>query len=637
MELRAIPALMGKKYFIPNYQRGFRWENDQVKRLLDDLEVYANNTNEKGFYCLQPIVVKHCPTERAPNGEKDWYEVVDGQQRLTTIRILCAIFDSLDNMPGHHRFDIHYETRPDMDGIFDTLEAVYDRATRRFSLTQNGKKWDNLDSVYIYHASETAVEWFNAEFSRKSTFGTFFFNDRTPTPNNPGKKSVQVIWYEDYREKDARDLFNEINDMTVRLSCSELIRSLLLSANANYHSPLGDRLHDLDGHTRQQLVEQDKRNWQRYVNTRWDEIEHLLSAPKMQAFITNRSVGEVKQIRNKIELLFDLMAGKNTGGDTAKRDPLYTFLWFGEQIADNDAARVWEWVEQSFSRLRSWMEDRDYYHTIGYLTTIGEGDKTLSELLDYAAKHSKIEVQSEVARRIRKSLDGKRLDALEALDYTKDYDYIRRLLFLYNVELTRQMKACEHFEFEQFKPLKEWTLEHIHAQNSECLPHDDRKVWAEWAHDNAETLKVIACDKKLEDDKAKLIDSLETAATKFQQKKTPGYTHETVKELFDEVVGFYRRLNGNKVEVEPVHQLSNLTLLKGVDNTSIGCSAFAVKRHYIVTERNKGTYFPIGTLNVFNKVYSDNQWLFDWSYGDDRPGYFESIKQILAQYFSNPK
>lgn len=633
MELRAIPDLLGGKYYIPEYQRGFRWESTQITRLLDDLEIYAKGGTKGGFYCLQPIVVKVCPADKAPGGEKGWYEVIDGQQRLTTIRILCAIFDSLNNMPGHHAFDIHYETRPDMGAIFDTLEAPYNRATRQFEFIKQGREWNNLDAVFIYKAAQTVVEWFNADPSgaRKNTFGGFFFNDREPDPNDPAKKSVQVVWYEDCGEKDARDLFNEINDLTVRLSCSELIRSLFLSSNTKYHSPLEAKLSGEREEIRVKLIAQDRDNWQRYVNTRWDEIEHRMSDPKVQAFITNRDKTKLCQIRNKIELLFDIIAKKHVGKEAEKKDPLHTFLYFNEMMEQHDASWMWNRVEQAFSRICGWMEDRDFFHKIGYLNTIGNGDQTICMLLEYADKHPHSEVMGEVDRQIKESVKGKRLSQLKDLDYNKDYDYIRRLLFLYNVELNRQLKSCENFEFDQFKPLGDWTLEHIHAQNSECLPHDDRKTWSSWASENASILRSIAT----EDEKnKKLAEKLERAAEGFERKER-SYTHETVKELFDEVVEFYRNLSGHKGEVEPEHELSNMTLLNIGVNASIGCSAFAVKRRNIIERRNKGEYFPIGTLKVFNKAYSDNQHLYEWSYRDDREQYFNSIYETLKPWLAN--
>lgn len=58
MERRAIPDLLDRKYYIPEYQRGYRWEEKQVIDLLDDLNSFFQDGIKGQFYCLQPIVVK---------------------------------------------------------------------------------------------------------------------------------------------------------------------------------------------------------------------------------------------------------------------------------------------------------------------------------------------------------------------------------------------------------------------------------------------------------------------------------------------------------------------------------------------------------------------------------------------------
>ena len=77
--------LDGKHHFvIPSFQRGYRWEEKQVTDLLEDIKQFANDDNVKSdSYFLQPVVVKACNY----NG-MDAYEVLDGQQRLTTMLLL---------------------------------------------------------------------------------------------------------------------------------------------------------------------------------------------------------------------------------------------------------------------------------------------------------------------------------------------------------------------------------------------------------------------------------------------------------------------------------------------------------------------------------------------------------------------
>ena len=629
MELRAIPDLLNKQYFIPEYQRGYRWESKQVKRLLDDLLIYFKDDKDKAdFYCLQPIVIKECDSDTIVDNQLDcthglWYEVIDGQQRLTTIRIICSIFDAINHTPGLNSFSIRYSTRPEIDNIYDTLTVPFNIAEKRWDLVITGERSKNLDSVYIYNAAQTIVKWFNEDVSRKNTFGSFFYNRQGLD------KSIQVVWYEDCGKKDARDIFNEINDLTVKLSCSELIRSLFLSSNAKYECTLN--LIGIDEDVQQKLKEQDKINKQRYVATKWDEMEHRLSDPRMQAFITNH---KPEGLRNNIELLFDLVSQKNAGKQAEKKDPLYTFIFFNDEMENMNATELWKRVEKYYSRLCGWMEDRSYYHKIGFLSRVNSDDSAIIELLEFAEGHRKKELNAELDNRIRKVLKLKDGIKLSTLSYnnSSDYNYIRKLLFFYSVELNRKLRTQEFFPFELFDKLSDWTLEHIHAQNSECLPPDDRAQWQEWARDNAETLKTIKFSAEFDQLRKDLIVKLLTAEERFGA-KDKSYTYKTVTSLFDEVTDLYSKVDTDKDirNPKPVHQLSNMALLKLGPNASVGKSAFAVKRLKIIAMRNAGEFFPIGTLNVFQKAYSKNQQLYEWSYRDRR-SYLASLKWTLRDY-----
>lgn len=63
------------KFWVPAYQRGYRWLSLQVTQLLDDIREFTlrRDPQPDEFYCLQPLVIK----ERS-NGE---FEVVDSQQK----------------------------------------------------------------------------------------------------------------------------------------------------------------------------------------------------------------------------------------------------------------------------------------------------------------------------------------------------------------------------------------------------------------------------------------------------------------------------------------------------------------------------------------------------------------------------
>ena len=110
------PSLEKCTFYIKDYQRGYRWEEQQVRSLLDDLLEF-NHNNHTVKYCMQPLVVKKVELnteshERelseliTPDVIKDdggdaseydsAWELIDGQQRLTTIRLfLTAIYTRL--------------------------------------------------------------------------------------------------------------------------------------------------------------------------------------------------------------------------------------------------------------------------------------------------------------------------------------------------------------------------------------------------------------------------------------------------------------------------------------------------------------------------------------------------------------
>ena len=93
--LKSISELLGMKFFIPSYQRGYRWTEQQVKDLLEDIWEFAKKKKQEyEFYCLQPLVVKlmsNNDKQKAQlNINEEWYEVIDGQQRLTTIFLILS-------------------------------------------------------------------------------------------------------------------------------------------------------------------------------------------------------------------------------------------------------------------------------------------------------------------------------------------------------------------------------------------------------------------------------------------------------------------------------------------------------------------------------------------------------------------
>ena len=129
IELKPIGKLLREHFVVPSYQRGYRWTPRQVQDLLDDLTDFAKHGAPGVLYCLQPIIVK---------GDKGTWELIDGQQRLTTVYILLNYIRANALPTAEKPFILEYETRP---GSLDFLQAIdADRAN------------ENIDFFYINQA-----------------------------------------------------------------------------------------------------------------------------------------------------------------------------------------------------------------------------------------------------------------------------------------------------------------------------------------------------------------------------------------------------------------------------------------------------------------------------------------------------
>ncbi|SFH77911.1 GmrSD restriction endonuclease domain-containing protein [Halpernia frigidisoli] len=104
------------KYIIPVYQRNYEWKKEQIEQLLIDIKDYFIEENDKNYYIGTLIVDKK-------KTKNNVYETIDGQQRLTTINILCCAMKEL-NIDIHQYFKepiISFESRKNSDETIDYI------------------------------------------------------------------------------------------------------------------------------------------------------------------------------------------------------------------------------------------------------------------------------------------------------------------------------------------------------------------------------------------------------------------------------------------------------------------------------------------------------------------------------------
>ena len=640
LELLAIPELCNKNFFIPDYQRGYRWGEIQIRQMLEDIYSFIYDKNAAGsFYCLQPVVVKKMtPDEVAANklesafDNNTWYEVIDGQQRLTTIRIILALESQIDRF-NKMRFNMYYQTRPELGKLFDKL-GIYEENERFIVKFDNDNdQCNDIDSWHIHNAANKILDWFqNGSGYFKPSIQEFkggFYENFSNTKEKD--KSVQVIWYELCDKSDPYEMFKRLNDKSISLNNAELIRGMFLSDSAVYK---GEELllSQFDEDVRPIVEKRELARKQSHIIEEWDIIEKQLWDDKFWSFIKKEKNSDEYSCR--IEYIFDLISKKTSN----QKDSLYTYLEFDGMLKSGAVKDLWDlWlkVETYFSLLMAWYNDRYYYHKIGFLTT-ELGSSVLIEMLSESTNVSKKEFKKTIEGRINSAIHDKKKPGRKILDYTykDDYNMLKRVLFLYNVETTYK-QGLEFFPFERYKDY-EWTLEHIHAQNSERIDHSIKDKWVEWFDENKKVLERLSSRLPNDENLKLLISFFNNEYNRLINYKDK-YTFNDVTKVFDLVLKYFNDLSAQEGTPTVMHGISNMALLSGSTNASIGNSVFEVKRQMIMDDDARGNYIPLCTRKVFLKYYNKNdknftvQHNFYWS-DKDRKHYLEDIKEVLKPY-----
>lgn len=578
LEEKNISEVTGD-FTIEAYQRGYRWGKDEVEHLLDDI----NDIPKGQKYCLQPVVVKNV------NGK---YELIDGQQRMTSLYLIMKYL----NIFIDTKYSIDYTTRKSENGHIGSKELLEKIDTIDLSSPSS-----NIDELFIKKSYSIVKTWFNGEKSRMRSFA-----DKLD-------ENVTIIWYEVDDDEDSVSIFTRLNIGKINLTNSELVKALFLSrgkkdSQGRYAgNPYG--------------IEEKK---QHEIALGWDSMEKDLHDEKFWTFITNE-----KSVRYPIrmELLFDMIEMK-----PSDESDFYTFNRFYERFKNSDNKYdTWELIERYMEQLKEWYNDFDLYHHIGFLVATGTSVKSLLDIAmstDNPIKKSdfRIKVLDMIRERMVFKDNKEEIDYAE-LNYNDHPEFIQNILLLFNVETVRQ-KGDENirFPFDRYKNEGTWSLEHIHAQNSESLKTN--KEWKEWLEihkKSLEGLEVGSEEKKQIDD---VIFKINTVLSHIEENGYKGSIRDEFYAVASDVV---KILSDGDYE-SWLHNLSNMALLTVGENAALNNSTFDVKRMKIITMDKAGDYIPICTRNVFMKYYSSSDTKLHFWSEEDRKGYISAMNNVLYDH-----
>ena len=580
-------------FYIASYQRGYRWGEDEVKALLDDIyEVYKKDDSEQK-YCLQPLVVKrrrNCESSallenagvKEMENEEDCYELLDGQQRLTTLWLILSKLSQ-----GIQSYQIYYEL------------------------------FRKIDKDFIEKASEIIENWIkkdNPEGGKldKSEYGkvileklTFLWYEVTN-----GVSQVDESEEQDNGSSFSEKLFRKINKGKIELTNAELFKAMLLN--------------DENAHTAEERRELER------ISFEWDKIEQSLRNDEFWFFISD----DTSEDRTRIDYILEVYA--RSLEDAKKYDigkDRYSFLVVQEKLKKETnefggIKKVWQDIVHVHDKLYSWYQDNELYHNIGFLVA-SEGKRraiaseTMVELYQEAKyegiyrtkKIAKGEIydrliikkwnyqeegQGKGKKKVKK-YDIKLSEKydVENLNYeSDDKKYLVAFLLYSNIyPLLQQGKT--RFPFKSYYE-GSWDIEHINPQTSKtgiidnlinCGSESIALIWQYLEKVNPEAVKGVT-----EKDEAALRNK---------------WKDEYLKDGDDNI--------------------GNLVLLNSKINREYHNALFNQKRAKIIEYDKNGDFIPLTTKNVFLKYYTKNPSEFIRWDDDDREGYMSYLKTIFDE------
>jgi len=201
-----------KYYNIPLYQRGYKWEPKHVNKLLDDIAAFQLGADK--FYCLQNITI--VPKD-------DYFNVVDGQQRLTTLTILLSYLNKKQLVINKVCFpenSIRRETNRFLNTVI-TKDGVTFPDQQWDVFIENNPDYDHQDINHIYIVYQTIEAWFDS----KSKDTRAIRDEFCDTLLNHVKLIINKIDGSTSEEK----IFGNLNSKRVPLDGADLVRAILIT------------------------------------------------------------------------------------------------------------------------------------------------------------------------------------------------------------------------------------------------------------------------------------------------------------------------------------------------------------------------------------------------------------------------
>lgn len=213
---RTTAQVLQEHYTIPLYQRNYNWGIPEIRQFLQDIyECYYNDPTQN-YYIGSLVVFKR-------TGDQTYFEVIDGQQRLTTIHLIARLISDENN--DFKR--LQYDSRKEVEDFFDRLSIEKDTVHQR----EEDAEQSNLSNFFL--AVHTILnEKLESEFDSTISISSLKENNDLKNFAEYFFTKVMLVRVEMPEDTDVANYFEIMNNRGRQLQEHEILKALLMSSIA---------------------------------------------------------------------------------------------------------------------------------------------------------------------------------------------------------------------------------------------------------------------------------------------------------------------------------------------------------------------------------------------------------------------
>ena len=659
-QVKVSDLLDDRLFFIPSYQRGYRWTKQQVYDLCNDLLEYTlkGNKSPESFYSLQPLIVRKGQFEI--NGVlREAYEVIDGQQRLTTIFLLYRFlakgqrYENLSQVSIDYNnkklFHVYYETR--RDDYFILEKTGFERLTNQdirdidMAHVSNAlhymRSWLENKKENDPDCAEALFQLYDEGYNIKTVKQKLFdlLND-----NDKQLGSVQFIWYEIDATKDAIKEFLTENKGKIGLTDTEKIRALFMQ-RSNFENDIRN--------LKQLSIAKD-----------WELVENTLHRNDFWSFVSN----DISLEDGRINIIFKYIFDNDPETISVSQEGDYLFRYFYRHLTKKDKTAegsvivssveiLWKQVMDCFRMLQNWYYNPKIYNLVGLLVKHGYSIKKISDIYNRDGINSHDDFIYELNREIRSEIINPITISKgnAELDIKEDEEYIH-LFYDNSKEKAKMPDLLRFINIREMNKTIDQALSDIDKEDDEKkrsdlmrgardvishiyrFPFEALDVFG-WdiEHIDSATTNSLTKPKEQED---WLLGAEETLGEKLlnddfyskQRRNKENADEEKKKEILNAMVRRVYEIVEEDDSKLRKNWIGNLTLLDSGTNRSYKNKIFAWKKGILQERIRSGVFVPVCTQNVFNKVVPGAT-LADWKWShEDKKAYHSYLLKEINEF-----